>query len=541
MLREDFSLHFRYIFHPIHHPTPARRIMKKLPLGIANLKEIITQGYAYVDKSRFVHELADTGKYHFLSRPRRFGKSLFLDTLKEAFEGNRGLFRGLWLEDHWDWETRYPVIRISFGSGVLRDRGELDQRIITILRNNQDELGIQCRQPDDVIDCFEDLIRRAAEKFGRPAVILVDEYDKPILDNITHPEQAALIRNGLKNFYSVIKDNDAHLKFVFLTGVSKFSKVSLFSGLNNLTDITLDPRFATICGWTETELTACFAEHLQGKDLNEIRRWYNGYSWLGEKAYNPYSLLNYLRTGLFRNYWFETATPEFLIRLLTAKRYVIPAIERIEIGPELLGSFDVESIFPETLLFQAGYLTITGQEEILPGEVLYRLNYPNHEVKKSFTEYLLNFFTQQPVEMKKSLRTVVNALRHGQVDDLRAVFHSVFAAIPHDWYRKNDLAAYEGFYCSVFYCYFAGLGLDTRVEESTSHGRIDMTVLFENRAYIFEFKVTDLDQTPGSALEQIKRKGYADKYRAESEAVYLIGVEFERGERNIVGFEWERG
>ncbi|PTN31840.1 ATP-binding protein [Desulfonatronum sp. SC1] len=515
--------------------------MKKLPLGIATLSKIIPEGYAYVDKSRFVHELVESGTYYFLSRPRRFGKSLFLDTLKEAFEGNRELFRGLWLEDHWDWDTRHPVIRISFGSGVLRSREELDQRIITILRNNQDELGIQCRQPDDVIDCFEDLIRRAAEKFGSPAVILVDEYDKPILDNITQPEQAVLIRNGLKNFYSVIKDNDAHLQFVFLTGVSKFSKVSLFSGLNNLTDITLSPRFASICGWTETELTATFSEHLQGKNLDEIRRWYNGYSWLGEKVYNPYSLLSYLQEGLFRNYWFETATPEFLIRLLTAKRYVIPAIERIEIGPELLGSFDVESIFPETLLFQAGYLTITGQEEILPGEVLYRLNYPNHEVKKSFTEYLLNFFTQQPVEMKKSLRTVVNALRHGQVDDLRAVFHSVFASIPHDWYRANNLSAYEGFYCSVFYCYFAGLGLDTRSEESTNHGRIDMTVLFENRAYIFEFKVVDLDQTPGSALEQIKRKGYADKYRAESEAVYLIGVEFEREERNIVGFEWERG
>jgi hypothetical protein len=515
--------------------------MKKLPLGISTLSKIIPEGYAYVDKSGFVHELVENGSYYFLSRPRRFGKSLFVDTLKEAFEGNRELFRGLWLEDHWDWETRHPVIRISFGSGVLRDREELDQRIITILRNNQDELGIQCRQPDDVIDCFEDLIRQAAEKFGRPAVILVDEYDKPILDNITQPEQAVLIRNGLKNFYSVIKDNDAHLRFVFLTGVSKFSKVSLFSGLNNLTDITLSPRFATICGWTETELTATFAEHLKGKDIDEIRRWYNGYSWLGEKVSNPYSLLNYLQEGLFRNYWFETATPEFLIRLLTARRYVIPAIERIELGPELLGSFDVESIFPETLLFQAGYLTITGQEEILPGEVLYRLNYPNHEVKKSFTEYLLNFFTQQPVEMKKSVRTVVNALRHGQVDDLREVFHSVFAAIPHDWYRKNNLAAYEGFYCSVFYCYFAGLGLDTRPEESTNHGRVDMTVLFENRVYIFEFKVTDLDRTPGSALEQIKRKGYADKYRADAEAVYLVGVEFEREDRNIVAFEWERG
>ncbi|GAB6057610.1 ATP-binding protein [Desulfonatronum parangueonense] len=514
--------------------------MKKLPLGIANLNEIIIQGYAYVDKTRFVHELADTGKYYFLSRPRRFGKSLFVDTLKEAFEGNRELFRGLWLEDRWDWGTRHPVISVSLGKGEIGDRQELDRRLMDILRVNQQALGVECTAPEDIAGCFSELIRLAAQKHGQRVVVLVDEYDKPILDNITEPEKVAMVRKGLKNFYSVIKDSDAHLQFVFLTGVSKFSKVSLFSGLNNLTDITLSPRYAAICGWTEAELTATFAEHLHGKDRDEIRRWYNGYSWLGEKVYNPFSLLSYLREGLLRNYWFETATPEFLIRLLMSRRYDIPSIERIEIGPELLGSFDVESIFPETLLFQAGYLTITGQEEILPGEVLYRLNYPNHEVKKSFTEYLLNFFTQQPVEMKKSMRTVVNALRHGQVDDLRAVFHAVFASIPHDWYRKNNLAAYEGYYCSVLYCYFAGLGLDTRPEESTNHGRMDMAVLFENRAYVFEFKVTDLDQTPGSALEQIKRKGYADKYRAGAEAVYLIGVEFEREARNIVSFEWEQ-
>ncbi|GAB6057605.1 ATP-binding protein [Desulfonatronum parangueonense] len=513
--------------------------MKKLPLGIANLNEIITQGYAYVDKTRFVHELADTGKYYFLSRPRRFGKSLFVDTLKEAFEGNRELFRGLWLEDHWDWETRHPVIRISFGEGVIGDRAGLEEKIWEQLTLHEERLGVGCAFRT-ISGRFGQLIEQTARKYGHGVVVLVDEYDKPILDRIAEPAVTVDIREGLKDFYSVLKNSDAHLKFVFLTGVSKFSKVSLFSGLNNLTDITLSPRYAAICGWTEAELTATFAEHLRDKGRDEIRRWYNGYSWLGEKVYNPFSLLSYLREGLLRNYWFETATPEFLIRLLTSRRYDIPSIERIEIGPELLGSFDVESIFPETLLFQAGYLTITGQEEVLPGEILYRLNYPNHEVKKSFTEYLLNFFTQQPVEMKKTMRTVVNALRHGQVDDLLAVFHAVFASIPHDWYRKNNLAAYEDYYCSVFYCYFAGLGLDTRPEEPTNHGRIDMTVLFENRAYVFEFKVTDLDQTPGSALEQIKHKGYADKYRAGDEAVYLIGVEFDREERNIVSFEWER-
>ncbi|GAB6057608.1 ATP-binding protein [Desulfonatronum parangueonense] len=514
--------------------------MKKLPLGISTLNKIIAEGYAYVDKSRFVHDLVESGSYYFLSRPRRFGKSLFVDTLKEAFEGNRELFRGLWLEDHWDWETRHPVIQISFGSGVLRSREELDQRIITILRSNQQELGIQCRQPDNVIDCFEDLIRQAAEKFGSPAVILVDEYDKPILDNITQPEQAVMMRNGLKNFYSVLKDNDAHLRFVFLTGVFKFSKVSLFSGLNNLTDITLEDRFSSICGWTEAELTASFTEHLKGKDLDEIRRWYNGYSWLGEKVYNPYSLLSHLRTGLFRNYWFETGTPTFLIELLKQRRYLIPAIESVRASESLIGAFDVDFIEPENLLFQTGYLTVAGAEQ-MAGKTFYELRYPNMEVKASLTDTILNSYVQDKPGKEVVQQRIYRALQADDPGELRDIFHALFAAIPNDWYRKNNLAAYEGYYCSIFYCVFAGLGLDTRPEEPTNRGRIDMTVLFENRAYVFEFKVVDLDQTPGSALEQIKRKGYADKFRADAEAVYLIGVEFDREERNIVSFEWERG
>ncbi len=215
--------------------------MKKLPIGVSTLREIIEDGYTYVDKTRIVYQLVESGKYYFLSRPRRFGKSLFIDTLKEAFEGNRDLFQGLWLFDHWDWEKKHPVIHISFGSGVVRNREELDQRIGDLLYRNQKNMGITCRDPGDIPGCFGELIRNSADKYGQRTVVLVDEYDKPILDNITDPDQAIEIREGLKNLYSVIKDSDAHIRFAFLTGVSKFSKVSLFSGLNNLTDITLDP------------------------------------------------------------------------------------------------------------------------------------------------------------------------------------------------------------------------------------------------------------------------------------------------------------
>lgn len=280
-----------------HKNVAGERTLKKLPIGVSTLSKIINDGYAYVDKTPMLHQLVDTGVYYFLSRPRRFGKSLFIDTLKEAFEGNRDLFENLWLHDHWDWEKKYPVVHISFGAGVVRNREELDRRIVDILYQNQKNLGITCRDPGDIPGCFGELIRNSADKYGQRTVVLVDEYDKPILDNITDPDQAIEIREGLKNLYSVIKDSDAHIRFAFLTGVSRFSKVSLFSGLNNLRDITLSPRYATICGYTETELTDVFAQHLKGKPLDEIRNWYNGYSWLGESVYNPFSILNYLEEG----------------------------------------------------------------------------------------------------------------------------------------------------------------------------------------------------------------------------------------------------
>ena len=232
--------------------------MKKLPVGISNLRKIREEEYAYVDKSRFVHDLAERGTYYFLSRPRRFGKSLLIDTLKEAFEGHQELFRNLWLHDHWDWKKHFPVIHIDFTGGVLRNREELDEKISTLLDENQKRLGITCDYQEIVSSCFSDLIRKANEKYGLRAVILIDEYDKPILDNITEPKVAEEMREGLKNLYSVIKGQDANIQFAFLTGVSKFSKVSLFSGLNNLKDITLNPQYATICGYTESEMTTVF-------------------------------------------------------------------------------------------------------------------------------------------------------------------------------------------------------------------------------------------------------------------------------------------
>ncbi len=489
-----------------------------------------------MDKTRYVYELVNTGEYYFLSRPRRFGKSLFVDTIKEAFEGNKELFKGLWLYDNWDWEKKYPVIHISFAEGVLKGKDELNRHIIKLLTNNQKRLQVECEDTTHVAGCFSDLIVGAKERYKVPAVILIDEYDKPILDNITDLETAREMREGLKNLYSVIKGQDANIKFVFLTGVSKFSRVSIFSGLNNLEDITIEKGFSAICGYTEEELVENFKEHLADKDIEEIRHWYNGYSWTGdERVYNPFSILNYLKHGEFRNYWFESGTPTFLIELFKQKRYYIPQLENLEAGESIIGSFDIDFIEPENLLFQAGYLTIEGYRQEF-GETWYRLNYPNREVKTSLNNYILRYYTGGEGFVSAHRLKLIEALKGNDVDKMIEVMKSHFASIPHDWYRKNKIAEYEGYYASVFYAYFASIGIDVRAEEPTSYGKVDMAVIMPKAVYVFEFKVTEGDEGTGESLEQIKSKGYGQKYIGSGREVYLIGIEFSKTKRQIVGF-----
>lgn len=258
--------------------------MKRLPLGIQTFSKLILENHYYVDKTEFVYKLANIGTYFFLSRPRRFGKSSFLDTLKEAFEGNEKIFKGLFLEKNWDWSKKYPVIKISFGGGLMQTPEQVDEIIHGILRYNQRNLGISCEKGLPASVCLKELIEQSSKQFKEKVVVLIDEYDKPILDNIEKEETAIKIREILKGFYSVIKDSDSYIRFVFITGVSKFSKVNLFSGLNNLTDITLDPRFSTICGYTQNELEDTFQEQLSGISLEELKEWYNGYSFDGNKS-----------------------------------------------------------------------------------------------------------------------------------------------------------------------------------------------------------------------------------------------------------------
>ena len=510
---------------------------KKLPIGIQTFEKIVQGSYCYVDKTHFVHQLFNGGTYYFLSRPRRFGKSLFLSTLKSAFEGRRELFQGLFLYDNWNWKQRHPVVQISFGSGVMRSVHDLEIRFSAMLDNHVRGHGLQLRQ-HDLRERFAELIQTLYESTGRRVVVLVDEYDKPILDNIENTEMAIALREELKNFYSVIKDADPYIEFVFITGVSKFSKVSLFSGLNNLEDITISPDFSAICGYTQEELEDVFSGWIADDvDLAEVKTWYNGYSWLGKEVYNPFDILLYLKQRAFRNFWFETGTPAFLINLLRTGRYFIPEIQNMVAGEEIVGSFDVDSITVEALLFQTGYLTITGFEQAGAFR-RYQLSYPNLEVQAGLTNAILNGLVQDHLTKTRNQSRVLDALSKNDFCALKQVMQAFFSSIPHDWYRKNQLANYEGYYASIVYCYFVALGLDVHVEDVTSHGRIDMAVKFGTHIYIFEFKVVEL-LPEGRALQQIKEKGYADKYRTKGATLHLIGVEFSSERRNIIAFDVE--
>ncbi|MBK5930297.1 ATP-binding protein [Halochromatium salexigens] len=509
---------------------------QRLPIGIQTLREIREDDHYYVDKTGYALRLIEEGKYYFLSRPRRFGKSLFLDTLAELFSGNQALFSGLEADARWDWSRIYPVIRFSFGGGVVGTRAELEAKIREQLALNQAALGIRCEQPTSD-GAFAELIRKAHAKTGERVVVLVDEYDKPILDNLRDPDTARVLRDGLRNLYSVIKDSDAHIRFAFLTGVSKFSKVSLFSGLNNLRDITVDARYSALCGYTEADLDAVFAPELEGLDRAQIRAWYNGYNWLGEAVYNPFDLLLLFDARVFRAWWFETGTPTFLVDVLTERGFFTPNLAKLRADETLLSAFDIDHLATEALLWQTGYLTFTGARQI-GARWEYRLSYPNLEVSAALNDSLSKALIGNPGQASELTSRLYDLLLAGELQALRQHVESLFAAIPHAWHDNNPIARYEGYYASVFYSHFAALGLDLVPEDASHHGRLDLRLRFNGAIWLFEFKVVEI-APEGAALAQIKARGYAEKYRAEGLPIHLIGIEFSREQRGVVAFEIE--
>ena len=511
---------------------------RKLPIGIQTFRTIREESFYYVDKTPYIRRLLDGGTHYFLSRPRRFGKSLFLDTLKELFEGNEALFEGLAIHNDWDWSTSHPVLRLDFSRGDYRIPGYVHQNLMAqleALERRSEVASDYSTGPER----FSHLLEALHQRTGRRVAVLVDEYDKPILDALDVPEVARANRDYLRGLYSTIKFADAHVRFTFLTGVSKFSKVSLFSGLNNLSDITLDARYSAICGYTDADLDAVFAPELDGLDREAIREWYNGYCWLGEeKVYNPFDILLLFDHRRFDAWWFETGTLTFLIRTLVERGTVSPSLDGMLGTSALLSKFDVDAMATEALLFQTGYLTVAGVED-LGGRPLYRLGYPNREVRQSLNESLLEAMLPDAVPRVEQGVRLHRLLAANDFDGLEALFRAFFSGIPHDWHRRNDLARYEGYWASVFYSHFAAAGLDVAVEDSTSHGRLDMAVRFRGSVYLFEFKVVGT-APEGAAMEQLKLRRYADKYRASGEPIWLVGVEFSREARNLAAFEVER-
>ncbi len=499
--------------------------MKKLPIGISTFEEIRSENYLYIDKTEYAHKLVRESKYYFLSRPRRFGKSLFVSMLKSLFQGKKELFKGLYIYDKYDFEA-YPVISINFTDN-MGDTAKVQQSIKYNFQKCEEELGIVAENKDYLPSYFADLIRKAYEKTGKKVVVLVDEYDKPITDNVENPEIMRKNRDVLRNIYSIIKGSDEFIKFCFLTGVSKFVKVSIFSGLNNLDDITLDGQFDAICGYTHSELENSFSEYLQDVDIKQLSHWYNGYNFFGEKVYNPYNILLFFQKGkMYRNYWFESGTTSFLVSLIKQKQYFLPNLDNLLVDEMLLNSFEIENINIETLLFQSGYLTIKKIEESFDGYE-YTLDFPNFEVRNAFNKLFFRELSDlRNVNYHKNTR---KAFLLCDMELLKENLYRLFASIP---YQNSKIQTYEGYYASIMFTHLKTIGLEVVCEDRTNKGRIDMLVKTPEYLYILEFKLGK-----ENALQQIKDKAYHEKY--SDQKIMMIGINFDKEERNITKFEWE--
>ena len=508
---------------------------RRLPIGIQTFRTVREEGYCYVDKTAFALHLALYGGYYFLSRPRRFGKSLFVDTLKELFEGNRELFVGLNADQGWDWSVRRPVVRLDLATVNGTVPGDLDADLGEQLRVIEAAEGVE---PLDETPRgrFRHLIRQLHLRHRHRVVVLVDEYDKPVLDALYKPDIAKTNRDYLRGLYSVIKSCDAHVRFCLLTGVSKFSNVSLFSGLNNLRDITLNPMYSSICGYTESDLDSVFAPELDGLDRARIRKWYYGYSWGGEeKVYNPFDVLLLLSEREFKPWWYETGTPTFLIERLADEGVPWHILDGLRASEQLISSFDVGRIAPEALLFQTGYLTVAKREDT-DGGIRYRLAYPNKEVRQCLNRSLLDDLLGPGWKRDWERDSLIQALKAGSLVRLKELLQALLAGIPHQWHGRNPMADYEGFYASVLYGHFSAAGAEVRAEESSSTGRADLCVRAFGQVYVFEFKMRDRGGA-AAAMAQLKDRGYASKYKALGEPIHLVAVEFDAKTRSLTGFE----
>ena len=530
--------------------------MKKLPVGLQDFKKLQMHGYLYVDKTRYLYKMAKETTPFFLSRPRRFGKSLTVSTLKYLFQGEKTLFQDTWIYDQWDWNTRFPVVHISMTEVDSSSPDRLEESLYTLLKEiyASFDLVLDVRL---VKDAFRRLFSSVYRKTGQRIVLLIDEYDKPILDHLHEPAQAEEIRGVLRNFYSTIKDADPFLRFVFITGITKFTKAGVFSTLNNLNDITFKESYATMLGYTQQELEEVFSEHIDAASrklgqepyvfLEDLRRYYNGFSFDGQQfVYNPFSVLGFFGDYRYRNYWFESGSPYFLSQYIRTHRIEFDKLTDHPVTESIFSGYEIEKSPPESFLVQSGYLTFKSYDR----ELGYSLDFPNQEVKDAFNQLiLLNSYELDNHQADAIRAAIIEGWRSRDFPRIFAQMQQVFSAIPYPLYlnrvEKKDLTGgierLERYYHVVLLTLLWGCGIDASAEEPSNLGRSDLAIRYGQDVWILELKKALNPQavklSAQQGLEQIKEKGYANRYKGRS--LFLVGIGIDEEKRNLGCFVME--
>ncbi|MDR1649546.1 MAG: ATP-binding protein [Synergistaceae bacterium] len=537
----------------------------KLPIGIQTFEEIRTKGYLYVDKTGYLIDLIDSGKVYFLSRPRRFGKSLTVSTFDALFSGKRELFKGLCAEEFFsrpDYRVR-PVVKLDMSQVVTDTTETLRDSMTLLVSRNAERLGVSIsdlalKNPSTALG---EMLERASRKHGAPAAVLVDEYDKPVLDFVAQPEKAGEVRSIFRNFYTQIKAEDASTYFVFVTGISKFSKMGIFSAMNNLEDISMDSDRSTMLGYTEEELLFYFKEHIDvmgmerdyGADglVAQIRDYYDGFSFDGKhRVYNPFSTLNFFKKREFRNYWFDSATPSFLVQYVKRHDLEVESFRGREVAEDFTSVAEIENASPESFLFQSGYLTARGRRG---GNFV--LDYPNMEVLSSVAKLFLDGKFGL-AGAGASANNLERALAEGRADELIKIYNSLLASLPYDIYEREERqyaeewsikdrtpCRAESFYHALLFALLWSSRIRTNAENHSYWGRSDIEAEKNGYRYVIEMKVADgpkaAAKAAGDAIRQIREKKYADKYAGTGKSVTLIGLAADRTERRVTEYRIE--
>ena len=506
------------------------------PIGIQSFEEIRSGGYVYVDKTALIYKLTSTGKYYFLSRPRRFGKSLLVSTMEAYFSGRKELFEGLAMASlEKDWVS-YPVLHLDLTGAAYLSVDELYSKLNSFLSKYEERYEIRTGEHVASVR-FDNIIDAAYRKTGQKVVILIDEYEKPIIDNIDNPELMEQFRRELQGFYSVIKGKDNAIRFAFLTGVTKLGKMSIFSGLNNLNDISMDARYADICGISEQELKSYFNESVKTlAEMNELSEeecykklasMYDGYHfhYRSPGIYNPFSILNTFNANEFRMYWFETGTPTFLVRYLKQGNYNLDNIAKNDVSVETLTGANYVSPAPITLMYQAGYLTIKDYDQRFN---TYNLDYPNEEVKSGFLNSLSHLYAPALAGGELSVYQFIRDIEKGNTKSFMDRLTAFFSG--NSYMIQGDLELY---FQNVMSIMLKMMGLYVKTEYQTSNGRIDIVFDTDKYIYIIELK---RDESAENALKQIEEKGYDKPFLASGKQIIKLGINFSSETKTIDGW-----